>query len=237
MAKQKLKKKEVGFTQIKNDVLENPKLSLRAKGMFCYLYSKPDDWEFSSERIVKVSSDGSRSTISAIKELEKAGYLTRKRLPTGKVEYFITYEPHVHSAQEASEPVVRNAQETERPMGGAHNISNTELITNTEEETNTLSENEKLIPEVIDLFKNLNPAYQRLFGRVNQRESCQRMLEIHGMEKIQFAIKYLEHCVTNSNKYCPVITTPLELEDKWGKLQFAYSKERVGTQKGGVYKI
>lgn len=242
--KQKLKKKDVGFTQIKNEVLENKKLSLKAKGMFCYLYSKPEDWDFSTERIVKVSSDGSRSTIGAIKELEEAGYLTRKRLKTGKVEYHLTFEPNVQNAQEETEPDVQNAKETKRPNDETHDVSNKEDNTNTEEETNTSlsasgkeSSLEKEVAEVIDTLKNLNPAYKLLFARKPQRESCKRLLQQHGLEKVKRAIQYLEHCVQSENKYCPTITTPIQLEEKWGALAIAWMRENKNSQKGGVHAI
>lgn len=238
MAKQPLKKGSAGFALIKNAVAQDGNLSFKARGLFTYLYSKPDDWDFAVERIVRANPKDKKASVnSGLKELEKAGYLRRERLHTGKVEYHINYEPFAENQQEASEPVAEKATVGKSHSGKIGHITNKEDSTKTEENTNIISENEKLIPEVIDLFKNLNPAYQRLFGRVNQRESCQRMLETHGFEKIQFAIKYLEHCVSTGNRYCPIITTPLELEDKWGKLQIAYSKEKVGTQKGGVYKI
>lgn len=227
----------VPFTQVANSVLNNPEMTVRAKGLFAYLYSKPDGWDFSYIRIAKDHKESKNTILKTLSELEKFGYLVREKMPDGRVEYNLHYDPNSKDRSQASKPntKVGRDQSWERPKLGT--ISNKDSISNKEENTNTLSENEKLIPEVIDLFKNLNPAYQRLFGRVNQRESCQRMLETHGFEKIQFAIKYLEHCVQTGNRYCPIITTPLELEDKWGKLQIAYSKEKVGTQKGGVYKI
>lgn len=91
--KQPFSKQGVPFTQVANALLNDAKLSWKAKGLFAYLYSKPEKWDFSTQRMYKDSAGGRESLMSGIKELEDAGYLTRKRLSTGKVTYFMTYEP------------------------------------------------------------------------------------------------------------------------------------------------
>jgi hypothetical protein len=80
---------------VPNDILNNPNLSLKAKGLFCFIQSKPDDWDFSIERIATQTNDGTESIRTAIHELEKAGYLSRKqsRDDTGRMdgyEYTLT---------------------------------------------------------------------------------------------------------------------------------------------------
>ena len=65
-----------------NDLLNNPDISLKAKGLFAYIQSKPDDWSFSVERIANQVKDGIASVRTAIKELENAGYL--ERIPAKK---------------------------------------------------------------------------------------------------------------------------------------------------------
>ncbi|TDA63579.1 helix-turn-helix domain-containing protein [Sulfuricurvum sp. IAE1] len=67
------------FTITPNHIINDEKISLKAKGLYLYLVSKPDNWAFSIERISKESKDGEDSVKSAIKELEKCGYLTRSQ--------------------------------------------------------------------------------------------------------------------------------------------------------------
>lgn len=90
--KQKLSKQDTGFTQVKNSVLNDKNLSLKAKGLFAYIYSKPDNWDFSTDRITEDSLDKVSSVRSAVKELEENEYLTRRRLSTGRVDYFIHFD-------------------------------------------------------------------------------------------------------------------------------------------------
>lgn len=74
-----IKKYQKRFTTIDNGVLNDTSLSWKAKGLFAYLWSKPDDWDFYEIEIAKHSSDGRSSLRAGIKELEGRGYLTRSR--------------------------------------------------------------------------------------------------------------------------------------------------------------
>lgn len=52
------------FTTVPNSVLNDPRLSWKSKGLWAYIQSKPDGWDFSSERIAKDSADGVESVRS-----------------------------------------------------------------------------------------------------------------------------------------------------------------------------
>lgn len=60
-----------------NELLNNPDISLKAKGMFVFIQSKPEGWSFSVERICLQTKDAKDSVKSALKELEDVGYLKR----------------------------------------------------------------------------------------------------------------------------------------------------------------
>jgi len=88
------KRLEVPFTQVANVVLNNKKLSLKAKGLFAYIYSKPSGWNFSADRIAEQSEDGVSSVLAGLYELEVEGYLIRNKLASGRTEYLLSYEPN-----------------------------------------------------------------------------------------------------------------------------------------------
>lgn len=76
------------FTIIPNQVFRERRLSLKGVGLLCTLLSFPDDWQFSVAGLGKICSHDRRDGIStAVKELEGAGYLIRKRSrrPNGTV--------------------------------------------------------------------------------------------------------------------------------------------------------
>lgn len=72
------------------------------------------------------------------------------------------------------------------------------------------------INSIIDLFKNVNPSYKRLFGNKTQRSCLSRLIKEHGREKVISIINFLPQ--SNSMEYAPRIFTPLELENKLGAL-------------------
>lgn len=73
------KHRQNNFTILDNTPLHDTELSLKAKGLFAYLWSQSDEWNFYETEVVKHSKDGISSLRSGIHELEERGYLQRKR--------------------------------------------------------------------------------------------------------------------------------------------------------------
>ncbi len=71
--------KHVGskFTIVPNQIIDDPTISFRAKGIYAYLRSKPDDWEFRVSNIVGAGKEGRDAIQTALKELEDKGYIER----------------------------------------------------------------------------------------------------------------------------------------------------------------
>lgn len=151
--KQPMKKQTVPYTQISNAVLNDKNLSWKAKGIFSYLYSKPEKWDFSVHRIFLDSKDGKESLLSGIAELETLGYLQRKRLANGRMEYRISFEP---CSENPNEPCSGNPNEVKTQQGKTRTVSNKEDSSNTEleskkEETGALAPSPAQYEE-IDVF-------------------------------------------------------------------------------------
>lgn len=74
------KKQKERFSIVDNKVIEDKRLSFKARGLLIYMLSKPDDWKFYTEELAKRSNKDGISTIkTALNEIEDAGYLTRKQ--------------------------------------------------------------------------------------------------------------------------------------------------------------
>ena len=67
----------VDFTAVPNDIFRYS-LSLKALGLFLYIASKPDGWDFSIGGTSSQLKDGKDSVRSAVNELEEAGFLRRE---------------------------------------------------------------------------------------------------------------------------------------------------------------
>jgi len=65
------------YAKISNNLLQNPKLSLKARGLMAYILSLPDTWEINVEHLHKEASehDGRTAVQGAMAELRALGYL------------------------------------------------------------------------------------------------------------------------------------------------------------------
>lgn len=80
------------FTVMSNYHLRDKTISLKAKGLLSYMFSNPEDWNYSLNGLVAVCKEGKDAISSTLQELKKHGYLVieRCRGPDGKFEY--TYQ-------------------------------------------------------------------------------------------------------------------------------------------------
>ncbi len=87
------------FTQVANSVIQDKRLSLKARGLMVYLLSFPPAWVLNMKGLVTmVGRDGRDSVRSAFHELEAFGYVvrTKPRDPKGRLlplEYVVYEEP------------------------------------------------------------------------------------------------------------------------------------------------
>ena len=86
------------FTIMSNHHLRNTELSLKAKGLLSLMLSLPEDWDYTTKGLAHICKDGVDSITTALKELERHGYLTRQRLrydngQLGDIEYTIHEQP------------------------------------------------------------------------------------------------------------------------------------------------
>ena len=73
------KRKKHNFSIIDNSGLRDKTLSWKATGMLAFLMTKPDDWQISVANLAGSKEDGRDSTICALDQLQKAGYVHHKR--------------------------------------------------------------------------------------------------------------------------------------------------------------
>lgn len=71
--------KNKNYTVMSNKHLFCRELSLKAKGLMSLCIALPDYWEYSVAGLMSLSNDGRDSVTSAIKALEKLGFLTIKK--------------------------------------------------------------------------------------------------------------------------------------------------------------
>ena len=103
------------FTIMCNHHLRNTELSLKAKGLLSLMLSLPEDWDYTTKGLAHICKDGVDSITTALKELERHGYLTRQRLryengQLGDIEYTIHEKP-VNAEKQAFPPKRENPRQ------------------------------------------------------------------------------------------------------------------------------
>ena len=130
------KQYQKGFTTVDNVVLNDTSLSWKAKGLFVYLWSQADEWDFYESEVVKHSTDKLGSLKSGLKELEHQGYLKRQILRDDKGKF------KGNEWVLSDNPMFKNPI-SDNPMSEKHTLTNTNNnnINNNKNESNTSEKN------------------------------------------------------------------------------------------------
>ena len=67
------------YINIDQQLIRDESLSWKARGIFMYLWSQTDEWDFYAKEVAKHATDGLDALNSGLEELEQRGYLSRKR--------------------------------------------------------------------------------------------------------------------------------------------------------------
>ena len=127
------------FASTPNSLLNNPNISLRAKGLFAFIQGKPDKWRFSAERIALECKEGLQSVRSALRELETFGYLQRVKSQNEKGHWEWDYILHSAPSNPADENRPTENHTTENHTTENHtNINKTDII---KKDNNTINNN------------------------------------------------------------------------------------------------
>ena len=112
------------FTIVRNGLLRDKTMSLKAKGLLITMLSKPDGWDYTLNGLQTILLEGRDAIASGLTELERHGYLVRRKTRDrfGRftdVEYII-YEYPVTCEPDSAEPVTAYPEpenpETDEPL-------------------------------------------------------------------------------------------------------------------------
>ena len=98
--------KKSNFTVVSNDILMNNYMSMKATCLLMKMLGKPDNWDYTINGMRTFCSEGRDAIRSALKELEKFGYLERRKVRDSRgrysdIEYIIYEEPISRSPRSA----------------------------------------------------------------------------------------------------------------------------------------
>ena len=127
-------KRKERFSIVDNKVIEDERLSFKARGLLIYMLSKPDDWKFYTEELAKRSNkDGISAIKTALNEIEDAGYLTRKQGHKKNGQF--TSQDWILTDTSTNSPQVEKPLADKAPAGKA--LADNRTLPNTDFKPNT----------------------------------------------------------------------------------------------------
>jgi len=107
------------FTTIPNDLLKNPELSWKAKGIHTYLLSLPETWIVRLNHLKSISTDGYDSTVAGVNELLDKKYLWRRPCcgeNPGGWEYYVYQYPQLEDPFRSGDSPTRDIPDSGKPV-------------------------------------------------------------------------------------------------------------------------
>lgn len=156
--------KTQNYTVMSNHHFKEKKMSLKAKGLLSLMLSLPDDWDYSISGLATLSKDGKDSIMSALAELEKFGYLTRKRLTNEKGQ-FAGVEYNIFEIPQPKDPISEksNAENSNAENRAQLNTNLTNHLFN--ELYNQLSTNDG---ELVELYQQYIQVRENMKSPLNE---------------------------------------------------------------------
>ena len=123
--KNKLKREVDPFTMVSNSILNDANVSLPAKGLYAFMRSKPDNWNFTIRSMAKQLKEGQTAIGNYLKELRSLGWIEYKKNQDGTGVYLIKASQAIDLKPEPENPNqgLCNMQKPKR-------INNTDLSSN-----------------------------------------------------------------------------------------------------------
>lgn len=163
----KIKKKESSFTQVSNSFLRDNNISFKAKGLFCYMFSMSENWNFTLQSIATQQKDGLDSVKSAMDELKQYGYISYEKHSNGSGTYFLNDEPNM-----------------ENP-----NVENPKLVKSTPIKKKNLDKNKNNSYDIFLDFLKSKCKYKSKITKTKEGKDLFNQIQ----DKKQLVIDYLKH--------------------------------------------
>jgi Helix-turn-helix domain len=153
-----------GFTIVINKIINYELLSLKAKGLYLFIASKPTGWNFSLGGIASQNKESRDAIRTGIQELEKYGLLVRSQIKTtdgkfGGYRYTVTTNLIIEGLSPSLEnptlenPILENPILSNKEQSKKEKSNNNQLAKKiVEEKVVVNSENFKLENQIIEDF-------------------------------------------------------------------------------------
>lgn len=192
----RIEKKE-NFVVLDKGFLNNKKLSWKAKGILAYMLSKPNDWVFYIDELIKHATDGERSFRAGLKELTEHGHVERKPVREGRrISHWetIVYEkPLLCDSLHVQNVDVQNVD-----VQKLH-VQNDALLS-TDSTKNDSTKNDKDIYNVFEHWKEVGLMRHREFTQ-KRKSAINARLQRYTVDEVKKAISNYKDILDSPNHY------------------------------------
>ena len=125
--------KNQNYTVMSNHHLRNPDLSLKAKGLLSQMLSLPEEWDYTLKGLSQINREGIDAIREAVRELERAGYVTRTRVRNEKGQLgaadYVIHEFPVPTKPTLENPMQENPTQLNKELS-SKDLQNKDLLNN-----------------------------------------------------------------------------------------------------------
>lgn len=216
------------YAVITADVRYDQRLSANAKllyGEITSLTNKEGYCWASNAYFAELYGLTERTISRLISSLKNCGYINYEVEQDNYRKIYLSQPPRVDNSDVGGRQKCRGG--TTKMSRGVRQ----KCLHNTKENTKgniTSNSGEEIDPQdivdVIDAFAAVNHAFSKWYGNTTQRNAVSRLITLQGKENVLNVVAQLPK--TNTMEFMPTITTPLELDDKYAKLQNQIIRQR-----------
>jgi hypothetical protein len=188
-----------------NHILNSNQLTLSAKGLYGYIQSKPDGWEFSAEKIASQNRESPKVINKYLKELETAGLLQRNKKSGGKgiwiIEYVLT---DTFSPLSSNENTSNENTSNENGTNNSNKEFSKKDISNKDDDDEVKKKNSSTPPQNNSLSDNYIEIILQAYGEVkgwelveqlHKTDNAKQRFEKFHMPKIKTKHEWAKHFV------------------------------------------
>lgn len=125
------------FTIILNEIFKRNDISARAKGLYAYLMTLPDDWKVYKQEVFTHFTEGKNAMNTCFKELEKAGYISKEKSKNEKGQY-IGWD---YTIFESSKTDSMENRQSDKPKSVNRQLLSTDSVLSTDKKQKTNKQN------------------------------------------------------------------------------------------------
>lgn len=211
-------KPTTNWTWIYHETLYSPDLSFGAKGLWCYINSKPLGWQFSSQRIAEETKEAVGAIQRLLRELIGAKLLIAHKHSDGHITYELTGTFAQSTNPKRQNAVLASISKKDKSLFNKLNKDGSDepMASNVEKSE---EQDDKRNPDINEMFEYWESKmhYPIKSNAGKNRMACYNLLRRKdvGKERLKSIIDDLR----SGKQYPPQCSDFLEMQSKWNKIE------------------